>query len=78
MGVANGQPALVTHSDSELLVKQMRGEYRVKHPALQPLHAEDRRLVARLGHARDVHVRGEHDTRADELANQAMDPTDRP
>jgi len=71
--VANGQPDLVIHSDSELLVKQMRGEYRVKHPGLQPLHADARRLVARLGHVRFVHVRREHNTHADELANQAMD-----
>jgi ribonuclease HI len=71
--VAHGQADLVVHSDSELLVKQMRGEYRVKHPGLQPLHAEARRLVARLGRVRFVHVRREHNTRADELANQAMD-----
>ena len=71
--LANGAPDLVIHSDSELLVKQMRGEYRVKHPNLQPLHAEARRLVARLGHVRFVHVRRELNTHADQLANQAMD-----
>ena len=71
--VAARQPDLVIHSDSELLVKQMRGEYRVKHPGLQPLHAEATRLVAQLGHVRFVHVRREHNTRADELANRAMD-----
>jgi len=67
------EPDLVIHSDSELLVKQMRGEYRVKHPGLQPLHAEAKRLVARLGHVRFVHVRREHNAHADNLANQAMD-----
>ena len=61
------------HSDSELLVKQMRGEYRVKHPGLQPLHAEAKRLVARLGRVRFVHVRREQNSDADKLANQAMD-----
>jgi ribonuclease HI len=71
--VAHGQTDVIVHSDSELLVKQMRGEYRVKHPGLQPLHAEARRLVAQLGHVRFVHVRREHNTRADQLANQAMD-----
>ena len=71
--VAHREPDLVMHSDSELLVKQMRGEYRVKHPGLQPLHAEAKRLVARLGRVRFVHVRREHNTDADKLANQAMD-----
>ena len=71
--VERRQPDLVIHSDSELLVKQMRGEYRLKHPGLQPLHAEAKRLVARLGHVRFVHVRREHNTHADTLANQAMD-----
>jgi probable phosphoglycerate mutase len=71
--VENRQPDLVIHSDSELLVKQMRGEYRVKHPGLQPLHAEAKRLLARLGRVRFVHVRREYNTHADGLANQAMD-----
>jgi probable phosphoglycerate mutase len=76
--IAQDARDLVIHSDSELLVKQMRGEYRVKHPGLQPLHAEARRLVAQLGRIRFVHVRREYNTRADELANRAMDTlTDR-
>jgi probable phosphoglycerate mutase len=60
-------------SDSELLVKQMRGEYRVKHPGLQPLHAEAKRLVARIGTVVFEHVRREKNTHADRLANEAMD-----
>jgi ribonuclease HI len=71
--VGNREPDLVIHSDSELLVKQMRGEYRVKHPGLQPLHAEARRLVAQLRHVRFVHVRREENSDADALANRAMD-----
>jgi len=59
--------------DSELLVKQMRGEYRVKHPGLQPLHGEARVLLMQLGRVRFVHVRREANTHADGLANLAMD-----
>ena len=64
---------LTIRSDSELLVKQMRGEYRVKHPGLQALAAEARLLVAQIGHVRFVHVPREQNTHADALANKAMD-----
>jgi ribonuclease HI len=64
---------LRVRSDSELLVKQMRGEYRVKHPALQRLHAEARTLVHRLGRVTFEHVRREQNREADRLANDAMD-----
>jgi ribonuclease HI len=64
---------LTVRSDSLLLVCQMRGEYRVKNPGLQVLHAEAQRLVSQLGRVRFVHVRREDNTHADRLANQAMD-----
>ena len=60
-------------SDSELLVKQMRGEYRVKHPGLQPLYVEARRLVAKIGTVVFEHVGSGKNTHADRLANEAMD-----
>jgi probable phosphoglycerate mutase len=53
-------------ADSELLVKQMRGEYRVKHPGLQPLYQEARSLVARLGRVTFEHVRREFNKHATE------------
>ena len=65
--------ALHVRSDSELLVKQLRGEYRVKNPGLQPLHREARRLVDRIGHVTFEHVRRELNKEADRLANLAMD-----
>lgn len=71
--IAAGYRDLLVHSDSELLVRQMRGEYRVKHPGLQPLYGRARLLVEQLGRVRFVHVRREANTRADELANEAMD-----
>ena len=64
---------LHVRSDSELLVKQMRGEYRVKNPGLLPLYEEARALVQRLGKVRFEHVRREHNGEADRLANEAMD-----
>lgn len=60
-------------SDSELLVKQMRGEYRVKNEGLVPLHAEARARAAGLGRFAIRHVPREENTRADGLVNQALD-----
>lgn len=70
---AHGVSRLHVRSDSLLLVKQMQGEYRVKHPGLQPLAAEARRLVQQIGDVRFEHVRREQNTDADRLANEAMD-----
>lgn len=60
-------------SDSDLLVKQMRGEYRVKHPGLQPLWERARGLVSQLRDVKFEHVRRELNKEADRLANEAMD-----
>ena len=60
-------------SDSELLVKQMLGAYRVKHPGLQPLAAQARLLSMQLGGVTFEHVRREHNAEADRLSNLAMD-----
>jgi probable phosphoglycerate mutase len=71
--VRSGIRRLHIRSDSELLVKQMRGEYRVKNAGLQPLWAEARRLVQQIGDVRFEHVRREANAEADRLANEAMD-----
>lgn len=68
--------SLVVLSDSELLVRQMAGEYRVKDPRLQVLHAEARRLVAGLPRVEIRHVPREENRAADALANRAMDLRD--
>jgi ribonuclease HI len=60
-------------SDSELLVKQMRGEYKVKHPGLQPLAARARLMLMELGDVTFEHVRREANREADRLSNMAMD-----
>jgi probable phosphoglycerate mutase len=69
----HGLGQLLIRSDSELLVKQMRGEYRVKHPGLKPLHAEALRLAGRLDRVEFEHVRRAMNAEADRLANLAMD-----
>ena len=68
-----GHDALHVRSDSELLVKQMRGEYRVRNPGLQPLHLEARALASRIGRVTFEHVRRERNREADRLAKLAMD-----
>jgi ribonuclease HI len=64
---------LRVRSDSELLVKQMRGEYRVKNPGLLPLYEEARSLIRTIGRVTFEHVRREFNKDADRLANEAMD-----
>ena len=60
-------------SDSELLVKQMLGEYRVKNAALAVLKEDAERLADRIGRVTYRAVRREHNTLADSLVNEALD-----
>jgi ribonuclease HI len=60
-------------SDSELLVKQMRGEYKTKNAALRELSLEATRLARRLASVRYTAVRREHNELADRLVNEALD-----
>ncbi len=69
----HGQRDVHIRSDSELLVKQMRGEYKVKHPGLQPLFVRARLLVMELDRVTFEHVRREQNKEADRLSNVAMD-----
>jgi ribonuclease HI len=71
--LAHDERDVHVRSDSELLVKQMRGEYKVKHPGLQPLYARARLLVAKLNRVRFEHVRRELNKEADRLSNLGMD-----
>ena len=70
---ARGERGLHVRSDSLLLVQQMLGRYRVKHPGLQPLHERARLLAHEIGGVTFEHVRRESNTHADRLANTAMD-----
>jgi len=60
-------------SDSELMVKQMRGEYRVKNEALRELSLRAGRLARELGSVTYTAVRREHNELADRLVNEALD-----
>jgi probable phosphoglycerate mutase len=71
--VQHGVSSLLVRSDSLLLVQQMKGVYRVKHPGLQPLYEEARALARQLGKVHFEHVRRELNKDADRLANEAMD-----
>ena len=62
-------------SDSELLVRQMRGEYKVKNEALRELVADAHALASRLGRVRYTSVPREHNELADRLVNEALDST---
>lgn len=68
-----GLSSLTIHSDSELLVKQMNGEYRVKNADLKWLFDEASKLRTQFTTVKLVHVRREQNKRADELCNLALD-----
>lgn len=68
-----GAEEVVVRSDSELMVKQMRGEYKVRNQGLMPLFVEARRLFLRFKHWRIEHVPREMNRRADELANMSIE-----
>jgi ribonuclease HI len=69
----HGVRGLHVRSDSELLVRQLKGEYRVKNAGLQPLYQEACALAGRIGRVTFEHVRRELNKEADRLANLAMD-----
>ena len=73
----HGLTALKVFSDSELMVKQMNGEYKVRHPALQQMFAKARELAAGLEHFSIHHVLRRYNADADGLVNQVLDLEER-
>jgi ribonuclease HI len=69
----HGPKALKLISDSELLVRQIKGIYKVKNATLQDLHARAKELIAQLDWFSIGHALREHNQEADRLANEAMD-----
>lgn len=69
----NGVGELEVRSDSQLMVRQMLGQYRVKSASLRPLWQEARELATRLHAFRIVHLGREHNVEADSMANQILD-----
>jgi len=74
--VAHGERSVHIRADSELLVKQMRGEYRVKNEGLKPLFLQACALIRQIGDVRFEHVRREFNTEADRLSNLGMDASE--
>jgi probable phosphoglycerate mutase len=71
--IENGMKHLRVVSDSELMVKQMQGKYKVKSPILRPLFEEARRLSRSIASFEMRHTLRGGNKQADRLANQAMD-----
>jgi ribonuclease HI len=71
--LARGVSRIEVRADSELLIKQLKGEYRVKSPGLRPLFDEARRLISRFASVKLTHIRRELNGEADRLANQGID-----
>jgi probable phosphoglycerate mutase len=71
--IENGTKRLLVVSDSELMVKQMQGNYKVKSPILRPLFEEARRLSRKIASFEMRHTLRGGNKQADRLANQAMD-----
>jgi len=69
----HGATALEVRMDSELVVRQMTGIYKVKNEGLKPLFQQAKGLAQRFGTFRIQHVRREHNSRADAEANKALD-----
>jgi len=71
--VKHGPKSLKLISDSELLVRQIKGIYKVKNAVLQDLHGRAKELIAQLDWFSIGHALREHNQEADQLANEAMD-----
>ena len=69
----NHHKALKVVSDSELMVRQIKGIYKVKEPTLRDLHARAIELISKLEWFQIEHVLRSHNREADQLANEAMD-----
>ena len=70
---ALGHHNVTVYADSELLVKQINGQYRVKNEGLKPLFARAKAALRAFESHRVVHVRREFNKEADAMANEAMD-----
>jgi ribonuclease HI len=70
---AGPETLIELYADSELMVRQLNGQYRVKNEELRPRFEAARRALDHAGEFRAFHVRREDNARADELANRAID-----
>ena len=72
LAAARGARDVTLLADSELVVKQIRGEYKVRHPDLVPLHAKASRLIGGFQRFEIAHVPRERNKDADRLVNRAL------
>lgn len=75
--LSHGYPRLRVFTDSELMARQISGQYKVRSPDLKPLHDKAQAMIARLEGFSIRHVYREQNREADRLANQAMDDAER-
>ena len=71
--VDQGVSHFTVRGDSQLIIEQMRGNYKVKHEGLKPLYLQARMLVMQIGDVRFEHVPREQNKDADRLSNLGMD-----
>jgi ribonuclease HI len=71
--VSLGARQVTLYSDSELVVKQINGQYKIKHAALRPLYTEIVKLTGALESFKITHIPRERNKEADALANKALD-----
>jgi len=71
--VKTGARSVRLFADSELLVKQVNGQYKVKNEGLKPLHGRVKELIARIGTVEVQYIPRERNKEADALANKAID-----
>lgn len=76
LATTRGAQDVELQADSELVVRQLRGQYRVRHPGLKPLHAEALRLIGGFRSFRIRHVPRAQNREADRLVNLALDGTE--
>ncbi|MFA4966562.1 MAG: ribonuclease HI family protein, partial [Thermoleophilia bacterium] len=77
LALDHGVRNLTVFLDSELVVRQVNGEYRVKEPGLKPFHAQALRLLHQVHEVEVRHVRREQNAHADALVNEAIDAATR-
>ena len=68
-----GAEAVTVKSDSEVLVRQLNGQYKVKAPHLKPFFDEAKGLLSGFSKTTVMHIRREENSEADALANEALD-----
>jgi ribonuclease HI len=71
--VKQGATRVNLFADSELLVKQLNGDYKVKNEGLKPLYGKAKELIGKIGSVQVKYIRREMNKEADALANKAID-----